>query len=554
MSEFDRAKGRRISMPFFSRRRFIQSTGIAAALPTLMAASLSGPAKAQTPKIGALVVAIQEGDTRTLDPQGANELTVPIFLRGLYDQLLTFPGSDFSKVTSDVATKWDVSSDGLTYVFELNPKIKFSDGTPATADDVVFSLRRQKNFKGPTSWFQDGVTSVEKTGGNEVTIKLSSLNVDWLFLLTSPFLSLAQASAIKKNGGNDSADAATTDTARTWLDQHSAGSGPFVLESWEHGAQLTMMRNPHYWGKQPPFDRVVFKFVKDPNVQRALLVRGDAHIAANLTPDLAAEVQSDPKIAILNVPSLGFPWLGLHANHNPALMKQKSWEAVKYAVDYDGMAKIYKGGGQFIASCIPPGLPNALPVEERIKRDVARAKAALKDAGYPDGFSFELTYASEQLYQNIPATIVAEKLKEDLQAVGITANLRPVPSTQELTDFRQGKLEAAIHFWGADYIGWTDFLPVFAPGGHVAAPRQAWTPEFSPEAKRITDLAAEATRTLDPAKQQQICYEAQRLMNQVGPYAWLFEANIQIGYRKDVIKTLATNPVWYVDIGSIELV
>jgi ABC-type transport system substrate-binding protein len=144
MGQFDRGKGHPISMPNYSRRRFIQSTGIAAALPTLMTASLSGPARAQTPKIGALVVAIQEGDTRTLDPQGANELTVPIFLRGLYDQLLTFPGSDFSKVTSDVATKWDVSSDGLTYVFELNPKIKFSDGTPATADDVVFSLRRQK--------------------------------------------------------------------------------------------------------------------------------------------------------------------------------------------------------------------------------------------------------------------------------------------------------------------------------------------------------------------------------------------------------------------------
>ena len=554
MSGIGRDRQGQFSLPSVSRRRLLQSTGIAVALPSLIAASLSRAAKAQTPKLGTLVVAVQEGDTRTLDPQGANELTVPMFLRGLYDQLLTFPGSDFSKVTSDVATKWDVSADGLTYVFELNPNIKYSDGTPATADDVVFSLKRQKNLKGPTSWFQDGVTSVEKSGGHEVTIKLSSLNVDWLFLLTSPFLSIAQASAIKQNGGNDSAESATSDTARAWLDQHSAGSGPFVLETWEHGSQLTMKRNPQYWGKPAPFDRVVFKFVKDPNVQRALLVRGDAHIAVNLTPDLAADVQSDPKIGILNVPSLGFPWLGLHVNHNPALKTAKSWEAVKYAIDYDGMAKIYKGGGQFIASCIPPGLPNALPVEERIKRDVARAKAALSEAGYANGFAFELTFASEQLYQNIPATVVAEKLKQDLQDVGITANLRPVPSTQELTDFREGKLEAAIHFWGADYIGWTDFLPVFAPGGHVAAPRQGWTPEFSPEARRIADLAAEATRTLDAAKQQQICYEAQRLMNQVGPFAWLFEANIQIGYRKDVIKSLATNPVWYFDIGSVELV
>lgn len=537
-----------------SRRRFLRSSAVAAALPALMSAALSGPARAQDKKLGTLVVAIQEGDTRTLDPQGANELTVPIFLRAMNDQMLTFPGSDFSKVTSDLATKWDVSADGLTYVFALNPAIKFADGTPVTPEDVVFSLNRQKYLKGPASWFQDGVASVQKTGDHEVTIKLSSINVDWLFLLTSPFLSVAKAQTLQAHGGSDAMDAATKDTARAWLDQHSAGSGPFVLEAWEHGSQLTMKRNPYYWGRQPPFDRVVFKFVKDPNIQRSLLVRGDAHIAANLSPDLTADLQNKPGIGILNVPSLGFPWLGLHVQHNPALRTPKSWEAIKYAIDYDGMASIYGGGGGPIASCIPPGLQNALPVEERIKRDVSRAKAALGAAGFPNGFAFELTYASEQLYQNIQASLIAAKVQADLSEVGITANLRPVPSTQEATDFRAGKLEAAMHFWGADYIGWTDFLPVFAPGGHVAAPRQGWTPEFSPEAKKIADLAKESVTTLDAGKQQQLCYEAQRMMNDVGPFAWLFAANIQIGYRSDIIKSVATNPVWYVDVGTVELV
>jgi peptide/nickel transport system substrate-binding protein len=519
-----------------------------------MAAALSAPARAQAKKLGTLVVAIQEGDTRTLDPQGANELTVPIFLRAIHDQMLTFPGSDFSRVTADLASKWDVSADGLTYVFTLNPNIKFADGAPVTPDDVVFSLNRQKYLKGPASWFQDGVASVQKTGPTEVTIKLASINVDWLFLLTSPFLSIARAQTLKANGGTDAADAATKDTARAWLDQHSAGSGPFVLEAWEHGSQLTMKRNPLYWGKQPPFDRVVFKFVKDPNIQRSLLVRGDAHIAANLSPDLTADLQNKPGIGILNVPSLGFPWLGLHVQHNPALRTPKSWEAIKYAIDYDGMASIYGGGGGPIASCIPPGLQNALPVEERTKRDMSRAKAALGAAGYPNGFAFELTYASEQLYQNIQASLIAAKVQADLAEVGITANLRPVPSTQEATEFRAGKLEAAMHFWGADYIGWTDFLPVFAPGGHVAAPRQGWTPAFSPEAKRIADLAKESVTTLDAGKQQQLCYDAQRMMNDVGPFAWLFAANIQIGYRSDIIRSVATNPVWYVDVGSVELV
>jgi len=553
MHNHDREQKSRSPIPPVSRRRFLQSASVAAALPTLMTAALSRPAQAQTRKLATLVVAVQEGDTRTIDPQGANELTVPLFLRGLYDQMVTFPGSEFGRVVPDLAAKWNVSPDGLTYVFTLNSSVKFSDGTPATADDVVFSLRRQKNLKGPTSWFQDGVKSVEKTGADEVTIKLSSLNVDWLFLLTSPFLSIAKAATLRQNGANDSADAATTDTARKWLDQHSAGSGPFVLEAWDHGSQLTMTRNPNYWGRAPQFDRIVFQFVKDPTVQRNLLVRGDAHIAVNLSPDLAAALQNTSNIRILDVPSLGFVWVGLHVGRNPALKNPKAWEAIQYAIDYDGLAKIYLGGGQYIASCIPPGLPNALPVQERIKRDLPRAKAALAAAGSPNGFAFDLTYASDQVYFNVPSSLVAPKVQADLKEAGITANLRPVPATQELTDFRAGNLDAAIHEWGADYIGWTDFLPVFAPGGHVAGPRQGWKPEFSPEAKRISDLATEAMRTLDPAKQQQLCFEAQRLMNRVGPFAWLFEGNIQIGYRSDVIKALATNPVWFFDVGSIEL-
>lgn len=341
-------------LPPVSRRGLLQQAAIGAALPNLMAAALSSPARAQSKQLSTLVVAIQEGDTRTLDPEGANELTVPIFLRGIYDQLLTFPGSDFSKVTSDFATKWDVSADGLTYVFQLNPNIMFSDGTAARPEDVVFSLKRQKYLKGPASWFQDGVQSVAKSGPHEVTIKLTSLNPDWLFLLTSPFLSIANSTALKGQGGNDAADAATTDTARAWLDQHSAGSGPFVLEAWEHGSQLTVKRNPYYWGRKPPFDRIVFKFVKDPDVQRDLLVRGDAHIAANLTPDLAAAVQKNSNVEVLNIPSLGFPWLGVHVDRNPALKNPKTWEAIKYAIDYDGMAKLYQGGGQFmpLSNCI----------------------------------------------------------------------------------------------------------------------------------------------------------------------------------------------------------
>jgi peptide/nickel transport system substrate-binding protein len=539
-----------------SRRDFLKQSAIATGLSGLMSSALASVTSAQTAhpsKLDTLVVAVQEGDTRTIDPDDANELTVPLFLRAIYDQMVTFSGSDVTRVIPGFATKWNVSSDGLTYVFALNPNIKFSDGKPATPEDVIFSFNRQKNLKGPASWFQNGLASIEKTGSHEVTIKLNSINVDWLFLLTSPFLSVESAAIVRAHGGTDADNAATTDTAVAWLDQHSAGSGPFVLESWEHGSQLVMTRNPYYWGKPPPFNRVVFRFVQEATVQRDLLVRGDVHFAMNLSPEIAASLKGQRNIGVLDVPSLATIWLGVNVNINPALKHPKSWEAIKYAIDYDGMARLYKGGGRPISGCLPPGLPNALPLSERIKRDLPRAKAALAAAGYPNGFSMVLTYASGQLYYNVPASLIAAYIQENLQQAGIKVNLRPVPSTQELTEIRAGKLEAFIHEWGLDYVGWTDVLPPFAPGGHIAGPRQGWYPSYSPEAKKIADLATQATKTLDAKEQRDLCYEAQRLMNKVGPFAWLFEPFIQIGYRTDIVKSASTNPVWYIDVGTVEL-
>ena len=313
-----------------------------------------------------------------------------------------------------------------------------------------------------------------------------------------------------------------------------------------------MTSNPYYWGQKPAVDRIVFKLTQDQTVQRDLLKRGDVHIAVNLSPDLVASLEGDPNIDVLTVPSEGFPWLGLHVSNNPALAIPKNWEAVKYAIDYDGMAKIYKGGGRFVSSCIPQGMANALPLEERTKLDVQRAKAALQAAGNPDGFTFKMSYAADQFYQNVPATDIAQKVVQDLQGVGIKAVLNPLPAAQESTDFRAGKLESSIHVWGADYLGWTDFLPNFAPGGNVAGKRQAWQPTQSPEAKQIADWTAQAQQTVDPAPQKDLCLKAQRLMNEVGPHAWLFEMVSQIGYRKDVIASLVTNPVTYVDVGTVE--
>jgi peptide/nickel transport system substrate-binding protein len=423
-----------------------------------------------------------------------------------------------------------------------------------TPEDVVFGLRRQINLKGPGPYFLDSVKEVSVGGPNQVRFEMKSIFVDTLPMLVTPSLDIGQASAIKANGGTDAPDASTTDTARTWLDTHSVGSGPFVLDSWERGSHLALKRNVNYWGPPAPVDTIVFRFVNDSNTQKALLQRGDIHMALDLTPDLVTDLQAVPNVGIESLPSFGVPFLAIHTSLNPVFKNPAIWEALKRAIDYDGLQKIYGQGGQFTGSIVPPGIMHALPVSERLTEDLAAAKSAVKEAGYPNGFEFKLTYASDEIIQNVPADPIAQKIRNDLQRIGVTANLNPMPYSEELSSYRSGKLEADIHFFGVDYPDWTDFLPLFAPGGGIAGPRNNYKADFDAAAKTIADLTTKAQTTLDDKQQGEYVLQAQRLLNQHGPFAWLFETNLMVAYRSDRIKHLPMNPIWYFDVSGMELV
>ncbi len=539
-----------------SRREFLGRSVAVAAFPSLLAGVLSacGTGAQSSSKNKTLVVAMSQGSLRTLDPDSAYEPEWPIFGRALYDQLVTYKGRNISTLVADYAKTWDVSSDGLTYTFNLNPDVKFSDGTKATADDLVWSFQRFLNLKGPGSYLLDGVSSVQKTGPSQVQLKLDSINVGLLQILTTPSLNLAQSSLIKGHGGTNAADAAKTDTATPWLDQHSVGSGPFILESWTRGDQLVLKRNPNYWGTPARVERIIFKFVAEPGTQRDLLLRGDAHVALNLTPDIAASLgQGHSNISIVRVGAVAPVFLGWSAQKNSALQNTANWNAIKFAIDYEGLRNIYKGGGDYIGSCTPPELLGGLPASEHMTQNIDKAKAALAQAGNPNGFSFTLTYGTDEVFGTVHAPDIATKVQSDLAKVGITAKLDPKLYSEAQTANRAGQLEAYMHWWSLDFPSWTDSLPYFAAGGSVAKKRFQWDSNASAEAKQISDLATKALTTLDEKQQVQMVQQGQRLLNQHGPYAWLFEAFYQFGVRKDIVSKFDPDPIWFFEPSTVEL-
>lgn len=239
-----------------------------AALATASILVLSGCSNA--PQSGgdtSSIVVDASFDLKTADPNRQYETTGSIVAKSLYETLLTFEGDDVTKPVDGLAS-YKVNDNNTVLTLTMKPGAKFSDGSDLTVDDAVFSLKRVQGLKGNPSFLLDGVT-IEKTGDDTLTLTSKEPNPALPFILPNPALSVVNQKVVEENGG--SAD--TKDAAEAFLNKTSAGSGPYVLESFDAAAQVVLKANPEYTGEKPAHDRIVLRNVEGPtqklNVERA---------------------------------------------------------------------------------------------------------------------------------------------------------------------------------------------------------------------------------------------------------------------------------------------
>lgn len=328
--------------------------GLTAALAAL---ALGAPAQAETPK-DTFVMAKDFADIITLDPAEVFEFSGGEIIANLYDRLMMFEPEDLTTLVGGVAESWEVGEDGKTITFTIRPDQVFASGNPVTADDVVFSLRRVvKLSKTPSfiftqfGWTPENVDDLVTVEGDKAKITITE---EFSPALVLNALSAGVASIVDKK--EVMAHEVDGDMGYDWLKTHSAGSGPFVLNAWKANELISMTANPDYRHGAPAMKRVIVRHVPEPSAQRLLVENGDVDIARNLTPDqiegIASEegmtVQADPKAALI--------YLAANADH-PILGNPKVGEALRYLVDYQGMAASFlKGQFQVHQAAWPEGL------------------------------------------------------------------------------------------------------------------------------------------------------------------------------------------------------
>lgn len=284
-------------------RRVDKVLATVALLPFLIFSILIVTQKRYSP----IVIAQDMSEVTTYDPDRVSEPPALPVVYNVYDRLVAHEGGDHTRVVPSLAQSWTVSHDGLVYTFELRHGVLFPSGVELSADDIMWSYRRLKNLNDRPSHLTDSIADIRAVEHYIVQIRLTRPLSDFLSLLTSPQFAVLDGRTVLAQGGIASAEAATNDRATPWLNTHSAGTGPWILESYKPHQEAMLVRNPNYWGGSVYHGRVIFRHEKEAASRLRDLESGRADIALDLTVPQTAEARRSRGIRLLESDSSTIP-------------------------------------------------------------------------------------------------------------------------------------------------------------------------------------------------------------------------------------------------------
>ncbi len=346
-----------------------------------------------------------------LDPTANPAAAISEVLYGNVLQGLVQFAADGS-VLPQLAQSWDVSSDGLTYVFHLRPGVRFHDGSAFDAAAAKFSLDRMvapESVNPQRSRFS-AIRSVEAIDPLTLTVRLSRRSGGLL-------QSLAFGSAVMLSPRS---------VATAGL--RPVGTGPFRFSRWRRGDSITLERDADHQGGAAALEQVTFKFITDPTAAFAALMAGDIDAFANYpAPESFAQFAADPRFGVFTGTTEMETVLALNERVAP-LHNVLVRRAISYALDRRAIIDgAMFGYGTPIGSHFPPHNPAYVDLTGVYPHDVAKARELMAQAGYPQGFAMTLKLPPPS-YARRGGEIVASQLAQ----IGISLRIENLEWAQWL--------------------------------------------------------------------------------------------------------------------------
>jgi peptide/nickel transport system substrate-binding protein len=432
------------------------------------------------------------------DPgETAGIITPFMFLYAIHDALVkSMPGNPLAP---SLAESWTVSPDSLVYEFVLRRGVKFHNGDPVTAEDVKFSMERYRGAgAGP---FKARIAGIDVLDPHRIRFRFKHPWPDFMTFYGTPATGagwIVPKTYVQKVGDDG-------------FKRAPVGAGPYKFVSFTPGVELVLEANEHYWRKTPNVKRLVFKAIPEEVTRLAMLKRGEADIAYSIRGALADELRRTPGLTLQPNYPPGTFWLVFPeqwtAPKSPWADKRVRL-AANHAIDRQAINEAETLGFSRITGSIIPQTFEFFwaPPVPRINR--GRARQLLAEAGFPNGFDAG-DYHCDASYANLGEAVV-----NDLKAVGIRAQLRPLERAAFIAQNRDKKLKNIIQTAsGAAGNAATRIEAFVAAGG-------TFTYGTYPD---IEGLVQEQAGEVDAKKREAILHRVQQMLHERAVFAPIWE-------------------------------
>lgn len=475
-------------------------------------------------------------DPRSLDPALSTDVPTGRAVGYIFDGLVRFTPD--AQVVPGLARAWDVSPNGLTYTFHLRNGVKFHDGRPFTARNVVSSFQRVLDpaTKGGRGWPLYPVAGAKDyADGKAKTISGLSTPDDSTVVITlsEPFAIFPKLLAMP-------VAAIVPDSPGAGFGEKPIGTGPWKFVEWKHDDYLKFAKNESYYGGAPKADSLMARIIAEPSTAVAEFETGNVDVLYVPEGETRNWEQTDEKKAmLLSAPALRMVYIAINTTRGP-LADVRVRQALNYATDSKGILEgIVSGRGNLSAGVVPPALPGGDSTRRGYTRDVARAKQLLAAAGHPNGIDIELWSS-----QTPPFPRIAQAVQANLLEAGVRVKLiqRDASSMREAA--RAGQTDMALKDWFADYPDAENFL---YPLLHSANKGVGGNVSFYTNA-RYDSIVTSSRRELDETKRVAMYVEADKLAYNDAPMIYLFFYKelyaVQPWIKAFIVPTIFTGQRW----------
>ena len=523
-----------------------------AALAAAMAAGFAGTASAKQ------LVYCSEGSPEGFDPgPWTAGTTFDASSRAIYDRLVDFKkgGTD---IIPSLAESYDISEDGVEITFHLRHGVKwqttdyFKPTREFNADDVLFSMNRQRDKASPWYAYAPGVTWQywDSTGFGAALkdiVKVDDYTVKFVFNSADSTVFVNFPTDYLSIVSKEYADQLEKAGTMGDLNLKPVGTGPFTFVDYQTDAVIRYKANPDYWGGKQPIDDLIFAITKEPAAAEEALKSGQCDLIPYPVPGDIPALKADPNLVIYQTQGLNVGFIAYNTQQKP-FDDVRVRKALNMAINKKAILEgVYAGNALIAKEPLPPpswGYDDSI-VDDPY--DPEAAKKMLADAGQA-GLKMKLWWMPVARPYNANGKRMGELIQADWKAIGVETELVSMDWAEYLKQSSAVDRDGAVMIgWGADNSDPDNFLGVLLTCAGVGSNNRAqWCN------KDYDALIAKAKATFDQAERTKLYHEAAQLFKAQAPWATIAHS-VQFVAASKRVKDFAQDPLGYHRFNGVDV-